>query len=161
MSERRIHAWLVAGAAVVWRHLPFAIRRGVVHALNPKFLVGVVGVIHDGQGRVLLLEHRFRPPYPWGLPGGYIGSGETLEAGLRRELREEVALEVEIEPEIFDVELSTKGAYVSVALLARANAAPLRIDSREITGYAFVTADDIPAETYPHHAALVRRFFAR
>jgi 8-oxo-dGTP pyrophosphatase MutT (NUDIX family) len=53
-----------------------------------KFVVAVVVVVfyHDS---VLLLEHSYRPRYPWGLPTGWVQYGETLEAAARREVWEE------------------------------------------------------------------------
>lgn len=58
-----------------------------------KFLVAIVAVVFWGD-RVLLLEHSYRPRYPWGLPTGWIRYGESLEAAVRRELREECELQV-------------------------------------------------------------------
>lgn len=51
--------------------------------------------IFDDEGRVLLLEHTFRPDSGWGLPGGFMNSGEQPEAGVRREIREEVGIELD------------------------------------------------------------------
>jgi ADP-ribose pyrophosphatase YjhB (NUDIX family) len=50
-------------------------------------------VIRRGQ---VLLARRARPPYPgyWDLPGGFLEAGETPEAGLRREMREELGVSV-------------------------------------------------------------------
>ena len=47
------------------------------------------------RGRVLLTL-RARPPFArtWDLPGGFLEEGETPEAGLRRELREELGIRV-------------------------------------------------------------------
>lgn len=152
---------LVERAARVWAVLPFSVRKRVMQAVNPRYLVGVVGLIHDGDGRVLLLEHRFRPPYPWGLPGGFIARGESFEEALRRELREELALEVSIEPGFFDVELQQNVESVSLTLVARAKSdAPAPI-SREIVRGAWFGAGYLPEDTYPHHAALVRAFWGR
>lgn len=54
------------------------------------------GLIHDGRGRVLLLRHV--PTKGWGdawlTPGGRLEEGETVLDGLRREVREEVGLEL-------------------------------------------------------------------
>ena len=59
-------------------------------------IVGVGALIIDGN-RILLVE-RGREPLKgyWSLPGGAVETGERLEDALRREVREETGLEVEI-----------------------------------------------------------------
>lgn len=59
-------------------------------------LVGVGAVIIQ-QDRVLLVQ-RGRPPQQdhWSLPGGLLEVGERLEEAVRREVREETGLEVEV-----------------------------------------------------------------
>lgn len=54
-----------------------------------------MGALIIRRGRVLLVE-RGREPLKgyWSLPGGVLETGETLQAGLRREVREETGLEV-------------------------------------------------------------------
>jgi 8-oxo-dGTP diphosphatase len=62
-----------------------------------KRLVLVVAVaLVDGDGRVLLAQ---RPPGKamaglWEFPGGKVGAGETPEAALIRELKEELGIDV-------------------------------------------------------------------
>lgn len=59
-------------------------------------LVGVGAVIVD-QGRVLLIRRGSEPlKGNWSLPGGLLEVGESLEDGVRREVREETGLEVEV-----------------------------------------------------------------
>ena len=57
-----------------------------------------VGVVHNRAGNVLLCkkpECRGVFPGPWGLPGGGVEAGERIEDALRRELREELGVEVD------------------------------------------------------------------
>ena len=79
----------------IWRYLPGVVRRRAVRLGQRRFTVTAGGLIIDDSGRILLLEHVFRPDRGWGLPGGFLGKGEQPEEALRRELREEIALELE------------------------------------------------------------------
>jgi 8-oxo-dGTP diphosphatase len=58
-------------------------------------LAGVGAVVWNG--REVLLERRGQPPAlgTWALPGGLIELGETAEAALVREVREECGIEVQ------------------------------------------------------------------
>ena len=61
--------------------------------------VGVGAVIVDGAARVLLVKRRFEPlAGQWSLPGGMLELGESLEAGLAREMLEETGLHVDVGP---------------------------------------------------------------
>jgi 8-oxo-dGTP diphosphatase len=67
-------------------------------------IVGVGAVIVDA-GKVLLVKRRYEPlAGHWSIPGGTVELGETLEAGIVREMREETGLEIQVGPviEVFD-----------------------------------------------------------
>jgi 8-oxo-dGTP pyrophosphatase MutT (NUDIX family) len=51
---------------------------------------GVRAIVVDEYGKVLLVKHRYGQG--WYLPGGGVGSGETSENALKRELKEEVGI---------------------------------------------------------------------
>jgi 8-oxo-dGTP diphosphatase len=67
-------------------------------------IVGIGGVILN-EARVVLIRRRYEPlAGHWSIPGGTLELGETLEAGVVREMREETGLDVEVGPviEVFD-----------------------------------------------------------
>jgi ADP-ribose pyrophosphatase YjhB (NUDIX family) len=89
-------------------------------------IVGVGAVIIQG-GRVVLVKRRFEPlAGQWSLPGGRLELGETLEAGLAREMLEETGLEVEVGPVVdvfdrilLDPERKVRYHYVLIDYLCR------------------------------------------
>ena len=74
-------------------------------------VTSVVAVIIDEQERVLLTR-RSIPPFKgmWVMPGGKIDLGEPIAAALRREVDEEVGLEIEVGSLIDVFEHVTPGA---------------------------------------------------
>ena len=80
----------------LWRLLRGTLQWVILWLAHDKFIVGVSGVIWNRQGQVLLLRHRYWKEGSWGLPSGYANRGETLEAALAREVREETGYEVRV-----------------------------------------------------------------
>lgn len=67
-------------------------------------IVGVGAVIVE-DGQVVLIRRRYEPlAGQWSLPGGTLEVGETLAAGVAREMLEETGLVVDVGPviEVFD-----------------------------------------------------------
>ena len=63
-------------------------------------MIGVGAVIEDDAGRILLVKHvPERGGFwqgKWICPGGKLEPGETIEEGIRREVKEETQLEVDL-----------------------------------------------------------------
>ena len=71
----------------------------------PQAPVAAVGAVVIEGDAVLLIKRAFPPRQgEWSLPGGQLELGESLADGVRREVREETGLEVEVGPvvEVFD-----------------------------------------------------------
>ena len=115
--------------------LSFQTEEEVVVPVNPtrpsrqypgQPIVGVGAVIME-DGKVVLVKRRFEPlAGQWSLPGGRLELGETLEAGLAREMLEETGLEVEVGPVVdvfdrilLDPERKVRYHYVLIDYLCR------------------------------------------
>jgi ADP-ribose pyrophosphatase YjhB (NUDIX family) len=116
--------------------------------------LGVRGIVLDKDGRVLLVEHTYL--HGWSLPGGGVDRGETAEAALARELREEVGVEPLSRPELVSIhsaEAYFPGDHVLVYLVRdwRRTTATAR---HEIAAAEFFPPDAPPPTTT---ASTVRR----
>lgn len=117
---------------LLWSALPGAVRRAGVRALEARFTVTVAAVVVDPDGRILILEHAFRPGSAWGIPGGFVGAAEQPDEALRRELREEVGLELE-EVALAFARTVPKGGQVQLVYRAsaRGEAHPRTVEIKE------------------------------
>lgn len=98
---------------LVWRLFPPRIAGFLKGVLARKWLVGAVAVMIDeaaDPAEVLLVEHSYRVKGAWGLPGGSLestpgdptrprnanSSDDVIEAALRREILEELGIEITV-----------------------------------------------------------------
>ena len=96
------------GALDDWRFCPRcseAIAKEGGHAVCPACgyrtyanpVPGTEAVVTDGEGRVLLGRRAFAPAAGlWDFPGGFLDEQEDPVTALRREVREETGLEIEL-----------------------------------------------------------------
>lgn len=139
----------------IWRRAPKSLRRWTVRLSHPRFAVTAGAVVIDARGRVLLLKHRFRPGTGWGMPGGFLEAGEQAEEALRRELREEVGLEVE-KLKIFTTRTFKRPKQVEIIFITRAIGEPDQL-SFEIQKSGWFSPDDLPKELPADQAKLINR----
>lgn len=139
----------------IWRRAPRSLRRWTVRLSHPRFAVTAGAVITDGRGRVLLLKHRFRPGTGWGMPGGFMETGEQPEEALRRELREEVGLEVE-KVKLLATRAFQKPRQVELVFTAQALGDPEQLNY-EIQKAAWFLPNELPQELPGDQAQLIKR----
>jgi ADP-ribose pyrophosphatase YjhB (NUDIX family) len=139
----------------LWRGAPKSVRRWSVRLVEPRFTVTAGAVVCDESGRVLLLEHVFRAGSGWGIPGGFIERGEQPEDALRRELREEIGLELD-ETELAFVRTLKRPAQVEVIFRCRARGS-LASRSMEIKSAQWFALDSLPAGLPRDQRRIIKR----
>lgn len=112
---------------------------------------GVRAVLVDPAGRIALVRHHYVAG--WYLPGGGVDKRESAEQAVRRELREEVGLEVVTITGVLGVYHNrgeAKDDHVVVFTASVADAALLTAaDPREIAEAGWFARDALPEGTTP------------
>ena len=137
----------------IWRKFPKRLRRWVVERIEERFTVTIAAIVVDDQNRVLLLNHVFRPGFGWGIPGGFINSGEQPEDALRRELREEVGLEV-TDLKMITVVTHTNVNQVIIPFSCKPVGEP-KPSSFEITAAKWFRYEDLPSQLSRDQRAMI------
>ena len=143
----------------VFGRLPRRVRRLLVRWGAPTFTAGGLCVVQRQDGRILLVRQSYRSG--WGLPGGLMARGEVPEDAVRREVREEVGLEVDLGPPTVVVDPGPRRVDVVFAgrPAGHQDLDALRPTSPEIDEVAWFERTDLPllqAETVAALAALDR-----
>lgn len=117
-------------------------RRWSMRLIHTRFTVTAGALIFNDAGQILLLKHRFRAGSGWGLPGGFLEKGEQPIDALRRELREEIALEVE-DVEIFAARSFKRPRQVEVLFRCRASGS-VEPQTMEVERAEWFSLDSLP-----------------
>jgi ADP-ribose pyrophosphatase YjhB (NUDIX family) len=139
----------------IWKRAPKSLRRWSVRLWHPRFAVTAGGVVTDNRGRVLLLKHRFRPGSGWGVPGGFLESGEHPEDALRRELLEEVGMEI-TNLKLVATKTFRKPKQVEIIFSCQAVSDPETLNF-EIQTAGWFAPDALPPELPKSQAELIKR----
>jgi 8-oxo-dGTP diphosphatase len=140
-SGLRRFPWLAALVQHIWR------------LFQARYSVGVVGVVFNEKGQVLLVEHVFHPRHPWGLPGGWVERGESPEKTVIREFEEELSLEIEVGPVLL-VDTPARH-HLDVAYLCRTQDAVGAL-SYELLKHDWFSPVELPAMRLFHREAILR-----
>jgi len=141
----------------IWRRFSGKLQWQLLWLVNSKFMICVAGVILDTQGRVLLQRHRHWVADVWGLPGGIVHRGETLEAAFSREVNEETGLSVA------DVQLVRfySGYNLRLEVFFQARIATseepviLRLQPSEVLEACFFSFDALPVNILPQQREII------
>lgn len=145
-----------------WRQIAQILRRFkfimvivqfVMRLLQPRVTVGVVGLVYNNKNEILLVEHVFHAETPWGLPGGWIGAKEPPEECVKREIMEELHLEIDV-IDILLVERTLKN-HLDFAYLCRPKGKVGEL-SFELLDYAWYDPENIPPLVKFHHHAIAK-----
>jgi len=135
--------------------MPGTIRRRMVRMGQSRFTVTTGAMLFDDDGRILLLEHVFRPDSGWGIPGGFLSGSEQPQDGLRRELREEVSIEID-EVEFLFARTLPRPRQVEIYFRARVIGDP-KPSSFEIKQAQWFTLNELPEELSNDQRRLIQR----
>jgi 8-oxo-dGTP diphosphatase len=133
--------WVAALAQTIWRKF------------QARYSLGVVGVLFNDEGKVLLVEHVFHPAIPWGLPGGWVDGKEGPQTALQRELMEELSLEVEVGPVLLTH--TPIPQHVDLAFLCKAHG-EVGVLSYELLRYQWLDPEDLPDIHSFHRQSILR-----
>ncbi|GII54782.1 NUDIX hydrolase [Planotetraspora thailandica] len=140
--------------ARLWRSIGGSLQWRILWIFHAKFMVGVTGIVRDGDGRVLLLRHRLWPEgRQWGLPSGYAVRGERFEDTVVREVREETGLEVAAGDLVYL--RSGFKLRLEVAYTARLVGGTIQADGFEVLEAKWFAPADLPQGLQEGHRRLI------
>lgn len=139
---------------VIWRKSPQILRKKVVRIAQDKFTASVGAIITDKRGKILLLNHVFRPASGWGIPGGFIEHSEQPAEALKRELCEETGLELK---NIELILLRTIDTHIEILFRAEADG-EVKTENFEIKNAEWFEIDRMPEEMNEMQKERIRKF---
>ena len=114
----------------------------------------------DDRDRVLFVRHTYGDRTPWEMPGGGLRRGEAPEAAVRREMREELGIElVELREAVPRSRCAgTTSARSCTASRRRPAAPPMRLAAAEIAAGAVGAGGRAAAAAGPRRGDPLDRF---
>ncbi len=141
--------------------LPLAHRvRHVWRRWRKAPIAGVSVIVTNLSGDVVLLKHSYGPDV-WSLPGGGLGKGEDPLEAARREVREELGLELPRIEAIGTLEEELSGSPHTAHLFAATCDRQPRPDGREVVLARFFPSHSLPEPLGRHTRARIAAWRAR
>jgi 8-oxo-dGTP pyrophosphatase MutT (NUDIX family) len=119
--------------------------------------LGVKCAVRDAGGRIVFVRHAYGDRRAWELPGGHLRRREDPEAAMRREMREELGVELDDVRAIGRVEVagSHKRTTLHVFAASPAPGAVLRPDAGELAEVRWARPERPPRPLGPDAVTLL------
>jgi ADP-ribose pyrophosphatase YjhB (NUDIX family) len=140
----------------IWKVSPQMFRSHFVRLTQKTFTVSVGAVVVNDEGKILLLEHLLRPGSGWGIPGGFINENEQPAEAVKREICEEIGLEVE---SIKLVYVRTTNRHVEILVRARGRGEG-KAQNFEIKKVGWFDLNEMPREMHRSQNEIIRKVLA-
>lgn len=119
-----------------------------IRAVVPRHRIGVALVAFNEAEQVFMMRHVFHPTAPWGVPGGWLGRGESPAEAALRELKEETGLTAVLGPATYTI-YDENPPHIGIVFLGQLQPGPITL-SAEIMEVAWFSLDDLPEKMLPH-----------
>lgn len=143
----------------IWRRLGKTLQWRVLWIFHSKFNVGTSLIIPNTDGKVLLGKHVFSAQKtPWRLIGGYINKGENIFAGAKREAKEELNINIEIDRILV---IRSGFAYrLEITLVAKpiSTQTIFKLDSKELHQVEWFDVESLPVDTLGYHKDILNMY---
>ena len=108
-----------------------------------KTVIVLTGILNDNDEYLVVKRSEDDMLYPgsWEFPGGHLEYGETIIEGLKRELKEEIGYEEDINPQIisYNDEFENDIYHIEINFLIKVNKEKVNVKlSEEHTDYKWV-----------------------
>ena len=140
----------------LWKALPRRWRWRLLWAFSDRYVVGVTGVVLNARDELLLAHHVYRKGIVWGLPGGGVQHGESLEHAVHREILEETGVSVRVDY-LLQVDLDVRRPLLNATFSCSAAGTPQPRANAELFEVGFYPLDALPGTVDRGQWAMVHR----
>ncbi len=139
-------------AGIVFRNIPWRLRRRFVRLSQNKFTASVAAVVFNDKDEVLLLDHVLRPQSGWAIPGGFMEFGEQPVEAVKREVNEETGLNLK-NVKMFRVR--TADRHIEIMFRAEA-VGTAEVKSLEINAVGWFAVNQLPEKMRDSEKELIK-----
>ncbi|GAA0911812.1 NUDIX hydrolase [Virgisporangium aurantiacum] len=125
------------------------------NAKQPRKRVSADVIVCDSAGRILLVNPSYKPD--WDVPGGMVEANEPPHAAARRELREELGLDVQVRQLLVIDWVSPHGQWDDLlsmvfdsAPISDEQISSIQFDDTEISAFELCDRDQVEARLRPY-----------